>query len=289
MAEYLRPDSLSAALDALSSAVVGTAGGARWSVLAGGTDFYPARVGQAIAEDVLDISALGDLGGIAEADGHWRLGALATWTDILRADLPPAFDGLKLAAREVGGAQIQNRGTIGGNLCNASPAADGVPPLLTLGASVEIASARGARSLALEDFIQGSRRTALAADELLTAVIVPKPGAARAAGHFCKLGARKYLVISIVMVAANLEADAAGKITAARVAAGACSEVARRLPALEAALIGRDCGAGLGEAVAEAHLAPLAPLDDLRATADYRLDAAHTLLRRMLGELGTRL
>ena len=176
MAEYLRPETLKSALDAL--------GGAPWSVLAGGTDFYPARVDRALDDDVLDISALRELRKIEELSDHWCLGALTTWSDIVRADLPPMFDGLKLSAREVGGVQIQNMGTLGGNLCNASPAADGVPPLLSLAATVEVASATGVQTMALEDFIQGSRKTALAADQLLTALIVPKPRQARAAGHF---------------------------------------------------------------------------------------------------------
>jgi len=278
MAEYLRPETLKSALDAL--------GGAPWSVLAGGTDFYPARVDRALDDDVLDISALRELRKIEELSDHWCLGALTTWSDIVRADLPPMFDGLKLSAREVGGVQIQNMGTLGGNLCNASPAADGVPPILSLSATVEVASATGVQTMALEDFIQGSRKTALAADQLLTALIVPKPRQARAAGHFLKLGARKYLVISIVMVAANLEIDSDGNVSAARVVAGACSEVACRLLTLEAALVGRPCGGILGQAVDPAHLTPLAPLDDVRGSAAYRRDAALTLVRRTLNELG---
>ena len=106
MAEYLRPATLSSALEALNVTP--------WSVLAGGTDFYPARVVRVLDEDVLDISALRELRSIEAFPNHWRLGALTTWTDIIRADLPPMFDGLNLAAREVGGVQIHNlrsRGT----------------------------------------------------------------------------------------------------------------------------------------------------------------------------------
>jgi len=285
MAEYLRPETLASALDALRGDALNAA---PFSVLAGGTDFYPARVDRALDDDVLDISAVAGLRGIEERGDHWRVGALTTWSDLLRAELPPLFDGLKLAAREIGGVQIQNRGTLGGNLCNASPAADGVPPLLALGASVELSSAAGTEILALGDFILGARRTALQTDQLLTALTVPKPRQARAAGHFLKLGARKYMVISIVIVAANVEVDGTGMVSAARIAAGACSEIACRLPALEAALIGNICADGLGEAAAAAHLAPLAPLDDLRGTAEYRRDAALTLVRRVLNELGAR-
>ena len=132
MPDYLRPTALDHALAALSSR--------RLTVLAGGTDFYPARVGAPLDDDVLDITALATLRAIEERDDHWRIPALATWTDIVRADLPPWFDGLKLAAREIGGRQVQNAGTLCGNLCNASPAADGVPVLLSLDAEVELAS-----------------------------------------------------------------------------------------------------------------------------------------------------
>ena len=108
-------------------------------MLAGGTDFYPARVGRAIDEDVLDIGGIDVLRGITAGPAGWRLGATTTWSELLEADLPPLFDGLKQAAREVGGRQIQNAGTFAGNLCNASPAADGVPALLALDAEVELA------------------------------------------------------------------------------------------------------------------------------------------------------
>lgn len=278
MGQYLRPTRLDEALSALGSA--------RWAVLAGGTDFYPARVGRPLDDDVLDISALEGLRGIAVQGDHWRIGALTTWTDVLRADLPPLFDGLRLAAREVGGVQIQNAGTVCGNLCNASPAADGVPPLLSLEASVELSSAEGVETLPLEAFIRGNRTTACQPGQLMTAVQIPKARIDRARGHFLKLGARKYLVISIVMVAATIEIGADGMVEAARVAVGACSPVARRLPTLEAALKGRPADGALGAATAAEHLEPLDPIDDVRGSAAYRRDAALTLVRRALNELG---
>ncbi len=278
MPAYLRPDSVTQALDALKSGAL--------CVIAGGTDFYPARVGRATREDVLDISALAELRGITETDDHWRLGALTTWTDVLRADLPPLFDGLKQAARTIGGAQIQNVATVCGNLCNASPAADGIPALLCLDAEVELSWTDGEARMPLRAFITGNRRTARRADQLMTAVLVPKTGAARAASRFLKLGAREYLVISIAMAAVAVETGADGTVSRARVALGACSEVAQRLDALEAALAGRPLDARLGEAVEPAHLAGLSPIDDMRATAAYRRDAALTLVRRALSELG---
>ncbi len=280
MGLYLRPTTLDLALDALRERAL--------TIVAGGTDHYPARVGRPLAEDVLDISAVGGLRGIEEHADHWRLGATTTWTDVIDGGLPPLFDGLVLAAREVGGVQIQNAGTICGNICNASPAADGVPALLALEARVELASARGTSVLPLEDFILGNRRTQRAPDQLVTALIVPKPSG-RAASHFLKLGARRYLVISIVMAAAKIEVDASNRVTRACVAVGACSPVARRLAKLESALVGRSADASLGDLVKADHLAPLAPIDDVRGSREYRLDAAVTVVRRLLDQLGEKL
>jgi CO/xanthine dehydrogenase FAD-binding subunit len=276
MGSYLRPSVLD---DALRARAAGPC-----AVLAGGTDFYPARVGRAVDEDVLDLTAVEALRGIAETREGLRIGALVTWSDLVAAPLPPCFDALKLAAREVGGVQIQNAGTVAGNLCNASPAADGVPPLLALGAEVELASVRGLRRLPLGAFILGNRRTACAADELVTAVLAPQWGE-RARSTFLKLGARRYLVISIAMVAVTVETDAQGAIARCGIAVGACSAVAQRLPALEAALAGRRLAPGIGAMVAPAHLAPLTPIDDVRATAGYRADAAATLVARALEKL----
>ncbi len=217
MAVYLRPHHLEEALAALARP---------HTVLAGGTDFYPARVGRAIDEDVLDIGGIAALRGIMVDDSGWRLGATTTWSELIEADLPPLFDGLKQAAREIGGRQIQNAGTLAGNLCNASPAADGVPCLLTLDAEVEIAGPAGRRVLPLRQFITGTRRTALAPDELTVAIHVPRPRH-QARGAFLKLGARRYLVISIAMAAAVLETGD-GRVASARIAVGACSPVAER-------------------------------------------------------------
>ena len=255
------------------------------TVLAGGTDVYPARVGRRFDEDVLDITAIDGLRGIRDTATAYVIGAATTWSDIAAAELPPWFDGLKKAAREVGGVQIQNAGTIAGNLCNASPAADGVPCLMALDAEVELLSPRGARRVPTSAFITGNRTTGRRADELVVAIHVPKPvHAARAT--FLKLGARRYLVISIAMVAAMLEV-ADGRIAAARIAVGACSAVACRLGALEAALAGQALAPGLGAIAGAEHLAELSPIDDVRGTAEYRRDAALTLVRRALQELAT--
>lgn len=273
MGSYLRPTSLPEALAALAAAPR--------IVLAGGTDYYPARVGRPPEDDLLDITAIHALSGIAETDEGWRIGAATTWTEVIEAPLPPLFDGLKAAGREVGGAQIQNAGTVAGNLCNASPAADGIPNLLALDATVHLASASGDRVLPVAEFVHGNRLTARRADEIVTAIHIPRPKHV-SRGVFLKLGARRYLVISIVMVAAVAEYADDGTIAAARIAVGSCSAAAVRLAALEAALAGRRPDPAL---VTEAHLAPLSPIDDVRASAAYRRDAALTLVRRAVEAL----
>jgi CO/xanthine dehydrogenase FAD-binding subunit len=269
MASWTRPSTLSDALAALAEKP-------RF-LLAGGTDFYPARIGKPPDGDVLDVTALEGLAAIARGREGWRIPCRATWSDLIAADLPPEFDALKAAAREVGGVQIQNAGTLVGNICNASPAADGVPPLLALDASVELASLRGTRVLTLAEFVLGNRKTARAADELVTAILVPDRPSRSA---FLKLGSRKYLVISIVMVAANIESEG-DKVRAARIAVGACSAAAQRLPALEAALTGARL-AGMAQIAAASHLAPLSPIDDVRGTAAYRREAALVCVKRVL-------
>lgn len=272
MPAYARPVQIAAALQTLAQGGV--------TILAGGTDHYPARVGKPLAEPILDISAIGGLRGITRRADHWRIGATTTWTDLINAELPPQFDGLKLAAREVGGVQIQNRGTLGGNICNASPAADGVPVLLSLDASVELASTAGVRLLPLERFICGPRQTQRRPDELLTAFRIPRvQHSARA--NFLKLGARKYLVISITMVAAVIEVED-GTVRRASVAVGACSGVARRIPQLEVALTGQPLDADFPAIARNEHFESLSPIDDVRASAMYRLDASLTLTRRTL-------
>lgn len=275
MSRYLRPTQMDEALAALSDRP--------WTPLAGGTDFYPARVGREVNDDILDLSGIAALRGLQEEASHWRLGAMTTWADIVRAPLPPWLAALQWAAREIGAVQIQNAGTVGGNLCNASPAADGVPVLLALDASVELRSATSRREMPLSQFITGPRSTQRTAHELLTAIHIPKP-AGEARSLFLKLGGRRYLVISIVMVAVCLETDAQDRIRRAGVAVGACSGVAQRLSALEQALIGQIRGQAAAE-VKAAHFDGLGPIDDVRGRADFRLASAIELVREALREV----
>jgi CO/xanthine dehydrogenase FAD-binding subunit len=274
---YAKPTSVEDALALL--------GETPWRILAGGTDFYPALGAKPLRENVLDINGLEDLRGISETPDHIVIGARTSWSDVARHPLPRSFDALKQAAREVGSIQIQNAGTVAGNLCNASPAADGVPALMILDAEVELRSIQGRRWLPLQDFVLGNRRTALRQDELLTAVRMPKAAAAGGSAFF-KLGARRYLVISIAMAAARISVEAE-VVKSAAVAIGACSAVAMRLEKLEAALIGQPADASTAGLVAPEYFEALTPIDDVRGSAAYRHEAAREIaVRAILAALG---
>lgn len=248
-------------------------------VVAGGTDWFPAR-GDHVAEvPILDITQLSGFAGITASAGGWRIGAATSWSDIISADLPPVFNALKAAAGVVGSVQIQNVGTVAGNLCNASPAADGVPPLLALGAQVECVSRNARRQLPLAAFLQGPRQTALQPGELVRAIHVPAQPV-DAVSCWAKLGSREYLVISIAMIAVQAVVRG-GRVSDLRIAVGSCGPVARRLHGLEARLEGAYAPAR----IEPRDLAELSPIDDMRGTAAYRRDVVATEITRLLAEV----
>ncbi len=270
---YHRPADLGTALEILAERAP--------RIIAGGTDVFPAMAGP-LRGEILDLTAIPELQGIARTGRGWRFGAAVKWAEIAAADLPPAFAALRQAARRIGGVQIQNSATLAGNLCNASPAADGLPPLLVLDAQIETVSQNGARMLPLAAFVTGPRETALSGGEMVVAVHVAAE-AGEGASAFEKLGAREYLVISIAMAAARV-VMAEGRIVRAALSIGACSPVAQRMPGFEAALAGASAGdlARLRPALEGEIAARLAPLDDVRASAAYRRAAAAEIALRAL-------
>ena len=272
---YFTPRTIQEAFDAYSE-------GSR--IVAGCTDFFPALVRGQEPSAVIDVSGVEGFRGITEDSEGWRIGAATTWTDILSADLPDCFDGLKAAAREVGSIQIQNAGTIAGNICNASPAADGVPPLLTLGAQVETVSPSGRRNLPIEDFITGVRDVDLSDGEFVSLVRIPRP-VDRSRSSFRKLGSRKYLVISIVMVAVLAEFDRNGILDEIRIAVGACSPVAQRLRLVEDELTGLKPDQAAIFRTGRQHLNSLSPINDPRGTSSYRLTAVAELCDRAIADV----
>ena len=270
MFPYFRPDNLEDALAALDEHPR--------IMLAGGTDFFPARVGKSIMDNVLDLTGIPQLRAIQQTVEGFQLGALTTWTDIVEAKLPPAFDGLKQAAKTIGGVQTQNAGTLCGNICNASPAADSVPNLLALEAEVQLQSVRETRVLPLEEFILGNRKTAKKEDELISGIFIPHP-AEKALGNFEKLGTRAYLVISIVMVGVVAELNGLDEILNLKIAIGACSPVAQRLRLLEQEAVGQKLNS---IEILPKHLELLEPIDDIRASADYRKKVVPELIQRAI-------
>ncbi len=258
-------------------------------ILAGGTDLYPSMENGAAIDGVIDITRIEALRGPIRYDTDALvIPALTTWSELIGAELPPQFTCVKQAAAEVGGRQIQNAGTVGGNICNASPAADGVTALLALDSSVVLEGMRGERCMPLAAFIHGNRRIALSRDEVVTAVRVPILSG-RHASTFKKLGARRYLVISIVMAAVLIEFDEHARVRKVGVAIGACADRVLRLPAVEQSLLGLDAAAVARFELPDAAFAPITPIDDIRGTAVYRRHAAKALVKEALYDISHRL
>ena len=211
---------------------------------------------------VLNLNEVAELRGWSRQDGALRLGAALTYTEAMGGELAELLPALAEASRTVGSPQIRNRGTIGGNLGTASPAGDALPPLAIEGADVECASVRGVRRLPLAEFVTGVKRTALAADELITAVHVAPTGAPQT---FMKVGPRNAMVIAVVSLAVS-----AGDELRASIGSASPRPVVVTAP--------RDDAASFPELVADA----ASPIDDVRGTAAYRRHALRVLARRAL-------
>ena len=268
---YYRPNKINDALNSLSKQ--------KLTIAAGCTDLLPATQEDNLGNDILDVSGIKSLRNITFENGFRKIGSGVTWTDLVENnDLPKCYDMLKECSLQIGSRQIQNLGTIGGNLCNASPAADGVPCLLSLDASIELLSVNGKRVLKLEDFIKGSRKTELQNDEILSAILIPKE-AELGNSSFLKLGARKYLVISIAMIACklNLKNDIISDIA---ISIGSCSAVAKRITSLENLLIGKSIKDELTTIILNFNYEKyLSPINDIRGTNLYRLQVSKVLVK----------
>lgn len=245
-------------------------------VLAGGTDFMVAvnaRVGLERIGHVLDIWKLDELRGVSLAQDVLRLGALTTYTGLLQAPLVREHvPALAQVAREVGAWAIQNRGTLGGNVCNASPAGDTLPLLIAADARLVLGGPRGERTVPAEEFFVGYRKTALGADELLLRVELPLSKGARLA--YRKVGTRRAQSISRTLVALR----ATPGLSQVRIAAGCVAPVPLRCRRAEAAALGGgDVRAALQE--------DIAPIDDVRSSAEYRRRVSANVLEQLLAEL----
>jgi CO/xanthine dehydrogenase FAD-binding subunit len=245
--------------------------------MAGCTDLYVSlNFGTLPATRFVNLWPLAELRTICVRGDVLSIGALATYTDIIRSPLVRRrLPMLVAAAREVGGAQIQNRGTIGGNVANASPAGDTLPVLAASDATVLLQSAAGSRRVPFSAFYTGYRRSVLAADELIAALEVPP---VRGRQWFRKVGTRAAQAISkVVMAAVAPVAD-----DPPRIAVGSVAPTVVRLPSTEAALA---AGASLDEAQ-RVLIEEIAPIDDIRSTAGYRTRVAANLLARFWNDRG---
>jgi carbon-monoxide dehydrogenase small subunit/xanthine dehydrogenase small subunit len=274
---FARPAALEEALRLLSAPE------GQWRVLAGGTDLFVQHEHRLKGLNLLDLGALDELRGISETQDAIHIGALATYTDVIQSPLMQKWAPvLVMAAQEVGGTQIQNMGTVGGNLVNASPAADGVPPLFVLEAKLVLCSLRGERTVPVSQFSTGPSRTVLEKDELLTKIILPKKQHdGQRAMFFEKVGPRKAQTIA--------KASAAmcgwlheGKWRQVRIALGAVAPTVvlaeRAADLLMSARFDEDL------LVRAANLAAneCSPIDDIRSTTGYRRKLVRGLVMRNL-------
>ena len=232
----------------------------------GGTDLLvELNFDRARPETILNLAEIGELKGWSRENGSLRLGAGLTYTEAMRPELAELLPALAEASRTVGSPQIRNRGTIGGNLGTASPAGDALPPLLVEGAEVELASSAGTRTLPLAEFLVGPKRNALAADELIAAVLVRPSGARQT---FMKVGPRNAMVIAVCSLAVAVDPER-GEVRASFGSAGPVTGLVT-LPLAEA------------DSLAEAVAAAAAPIDDVRGSAAYRRHALRVLAGRAL-------
>jgi xanthine dehydrogenase iron-sulfur cluster and FAD-binding subunit A len=255
-------------------------------IVAGGTDvIVELSRGIRPTSTLIDITAIPGLRGIGLTDGIVSLGALTTHNDVVAWPLCRQHAlPLMQACWEVGAPPIRTRGTIAGNLITASPANDTITPLVALDAEIVLASARGERVLRLEDFYLGVRRTALAADELLRQIRFPAVGESQR-GRFVKLGLRRAQAISVIDAAVVLTFDG-NSVTEARIALGSLAPTVVRAGAAEDFLNGKRLIPDVCAEAATLACAAVSPIDDVRGTATYRLQALHNLLARTLEELG---
>jgi CO/xanthine dehydrogenase FAD-binding subunit len=254
-------------------------------VIAGGTDLMVLmNAHQLDAALFLDIWRVNELRGISDEGEHLRIGALTTYTQLTHSPLVQRYGpALVAASRTIGAVQIQNRGTLGGNVVNASPAGDSLPVLAAYDAELEIGSARGLRHVAFNTFYTGYRRTVLAADELLVAVRLPKLKAGER-DFFCKVGTRRAQAISKVVMAARAAASER-VIESIRIAVGSVAPTVIRAPQTEALLMGQAITPDIIKQAQDRLAREVSPITDLRSTEHYRRTVTGNVLAKCLRQL----
>jgi CO/xanthine dehydrogenase FAD-binding subunit len=275
--DYYRPSTIGELL-----AILEQTGG---KIIAGGTDLIPRwRRGRLSANCLVDINLLEGLRFIREIDGQIEIGALVTHAGLAASPLLLQSAAiLGQAAGSIGSPQTRQRGTLGGNLVNASPAADLAPALLALDANVRLVSSGEERNVTLKDFWMAPGKTILVTNEFLHSVSFQQPHG-RWGSAFLKLGKRSGMAIAVASAAAYLELDPTGKIMVARLALGSLAPKPIRSPQAEEILTGAFADRALFARAAQAAQASIAPIDDIRASAAYRTQVCAVLVERVLEE-----
>jgi CO/xanthine dehydrogenase FAD-binding subunit len=277
--ELILPATLNEALDVLAR------DNARWKPFAGGTDLMVLlEAGKLPHENYVNIWNLNELRGIEVTDDQVILGALTTYTEVqTHPVLQTEFPMLCEAARETGGIAIQNRGTLGGNIVNASPAADSPPALLAYDAELELISKGGERRVPYSSFHRGYKQMDIRADELVRAIRLPR-STEGLTHYYRKVGTRKAQAISKICFAATGKISQT-RVSHLRIALGSVAPVPLRCVETERVLLNRPLNHDSREAAAAAFAKEISPIDDIRSSRDYRLQVSINLLRDFLGSL----
>ncbi|MDH3680075.1 MAG: xanthine dehydrogenase family protein subunit M [Acidimicrobiia bacterium] len=271
---YLAPTTVEEATQLLSQTPSAT-------VFAGATDVIPQiRAGRPEPETLVDLKKIDRLVSVASGDSGWTIGAAVPTVRLTEnAELGQEFPGLVEAAGLIGSDQIQSRCSLGGNLCNASPAADSVPALIVNEARAVIASGSGTRTVPVEEVVTGPGSTSLAEDEFVVELVLGHPAPNTSDAYF-RLIPRTEMDIAVVGAGARVTLDENGNCASARIALGAVAPTAVRVPDAEAALAGQPINDETLAAVAEAASAACNPIDDKRGTVAYRRQVAGVLAKR---------
>lgn len=275
--ELLQPRTLQEALEMKQKH------GERAKLLAGGTDLLVLLKDRKLKADlVMSLRRLRELDFIRHEEGRGvTIGALATHRAVAASPIiRQRFPDLAEACAQVGAMQIQSLGTVGGNLCNASPAADAAPPLLLVDARLVLASARGERSVSIHDFFKGPRQTALRADEILKEIFIPQLAGRRGATYL-KLGRRKAMEIAIVGLGVAVHLNGSDRVVSeCRIAMGSVAPVPLRARRGEEIFKNQEIGDELIEEAAEVAAEEASPISDVRGSREYRLDMIRVLCRK---------
>ena len=280
--EYSAPENVDEVIDILANHT-------QAKIIAGGTDLLVQMRHRALEPElIVDVRRL-PFNAIVADHEKITIGSGVSHTQIVNSDvLRQYFPILVQASKLVGGPSIRNRATLGGNLVNASPAADSIPPLLAHDAEVVIVGKNGSRTLPLNDFYTGYRQTQLAADELLQSIKIPLPAVASAT-HFIKYGNRRSLHIAVLNIAINIGVSAAGVVEHARIALGCVGPTVFLAKSAEAVLQGKQLDQQSIAAAARLTQEEATPISDMRASADYRSKMVAVLVRRALTEVAAQL